>query len=85
MKYNRDLIMSTQKQISISIEDCCNAIFEELNGEADPKRDEVVTAQCEKFNLNETFIKKLLFPGDQIDKRYSRGKHKREKPVKFLN
>lgn len=77
--------MSTPKQISISIENCCQAIFKELNGEADPKRNEVVTAKCEKFDLNESFIKRLISQNDRIDKRYTRTKHKREKPVKFLN
>ena len=77
--------MKTPEQISISIENCRDAIIEELNGDADPKRDEIVKTQCEKFDLSETFIKKLLFPGDQIDKRYAKIKRKREKPVKFLN
>lgn len=78
--------MNIPKQISISIESCCEAIFKGLNGDADPKRDKVLTTQCKKFDLDESFIKKLIFiKDDRIDERYARKKRKREKPEKFLN
>jgi len=68
------------KQISISIESCCKAILKELNGEAGPRRKEIVLIQCEKFNLNDKFIKKLLFIDDE---RAKKKKRHREKPKKF--
>ena len=78
--------MKTPKEISISIEHCCKAIFKGLNGDADPKRDKVLTTQCKKFELNESFIKKLIFvKDDRIDERYARKKRKREKPANLLN
>ena len=78
--------MSELKQISISIEHCCKAILKELNGEADPRRKEIILIQCEKFNLKEEFIKKLLFIDDErAKKRAYKQKRHHEKNKKFLN
>lgn len=78
--------MSELKQISISIERCSKAILKELNGDADPRRREIVLIQCEKFSLKEEFSKKLLFIDDKrMKKRGYKKKRHREKPKKFLN
>lgn len=77
--------MSTQKQISTSIALCCKAILNELDGETDPRKNEILIAQCKKFNHKEDFIKKLIFFNDErIDRRYKRIKiRNREKEKSF--
>ena len=78
--------MSELEQTCISIEDCSKAIFKELKGDADPRRNEIVRIQCEKFNLKEEFIKKLLFIDDErVKKRGYKKKRHHEKNKKFLN
>jgi hypothetical protein len=77
----------TPKQTSTLIENCCRSILEKMNGDVDPSRHEKLRIECEKFDLNETFIKKLIFVNEErADKRkYVRKDIKPKKRKMFLN
>ena len=79
--------MRTQKRLSTLIELCSNAIKNKMKSSVDPGRNKILETQCKKFNVNEGFIKNLLFANEEaIDMRYAKNKYQhKEKPKKLLN
>ena len=79
--------MRTQKRLSTLVELCSIAIKKKMNSSVDPEREIILKTQCKKFNVNEAYIKKLIFANEEaIDMRYAKNKHKhKEKDKKLPN
>lgn len=69
--------MRTQKRSSTLIELCSNAILKKMKSSVDPRRNKILETQCKKFNVNEEYIKNLLFANEEaIDMRYAKNKYR---------
>ena len=79
--------MGTQKRYSTLIELCSIAIFKKMKSSVDPERNKILKSQCQKFNVSEEYVNKLLFANEEaIDRRYAKNKYRhKEKPKKLLN
>ena len=57
--------MRTQKRLSTLIELCSIAIKKKMKGSRDSEREIILQTQCKKFNVNEAYVKKLIFANEE--------------------
>ena len=52
--------MRSPKQISIKVDRACKAIEKKLKGRTHPKEHEIIAIECEKSDLSESHIRKIM-------------------------